>query len=316
MAAELSIVIVNWNGGRLLRRCIESIAQSPPSVAYEIVVVDNASSDGSVGWLGSDDPKAALAGATLRVIANRENVGYGRANNQAIAESQASLVLLLNADTEVRPGALDTLVATLGAHPRAAACGPRLLNTDGSLQPSVWPNPPTPWEIIVAGLGLWRLVPPRARGEWLLGRHWDHARRRIVPGLFGAALLVRRPVFSRVGGFDERFHMYGEDDEWCLRVRRAGWRLLFEPSAVVVHHGGRFSERRWGSGERRRVQLESYFRFQRLCLSHPHRVANLLAGALVAALHWGWRRLRGRPAGDAGLTLAMSLAELKRGREA
>jgi len=315
-AAELSIVIVNWNGGELLRRCIESILRAPPRLPYEIVVVDNASSDGSVRWLRSSDLADRLAGVALHVIENADNVGFARANNQAIARTQGPLVCLLNPDAEVLPGALDTLVATLRAGADIGACGPRLLNTDGSLQPSVWRNPPTPWEIVVAGLGLWRLMPRRARGEWLLGRHWDHARRRTAPVLFGAAILVKRAVFSQVGGFDERFHMYGEDDEWCLRVRRGRWRLVFEPSASVVHHGSRLSLLRWGSLGKLRVQLEGNFRFQRVCLSRPHRVANLLAMCLVAALQWVWRRARRRPTAETALILATSLAELGRtGRE-
>jgi GT2 family glycosyltransferase len=309
---ELSIIIVNWNGGELLRRCITRIAQAPPSLAYEIVVVDNASSDESVSWLRSDDVAASLAPATLHVIENSENVGFGRANNQAIASSHGSLVFLLNADTEVLPGAMDTLIATLRGDAHIAACGPRLLNTDGSLQPSAWRNPPTPWEIVIAGVGLWRLIPRRARGELLLGRHWDHARRRAVPMLFGAALLAKRAVFSELGGLDERFHMYGEDNEWCLRVTRAGWQVVFEPAASVVHHGSQFSLRRWGDRERLRVQLDSYFRFQRVCLSRRHRVGNLLAGCFVMAAHWVWRRLRRQPVDEAALILEMSLADLKR----
>jgi GT2 family glycosyltransferase len=229
---------------------------------------------------------------------------------QSIAAQQ--LLFLLNADTEVLPGAVDMVTATLRAGEHIGACGPRLLNADGSLQPSVWRNPSTPWEIIIAGVGLWRLIPRRTRGELLLGRHWDHASRRTVPMLFGAAILAKRAVFSEVGGFDERFHMYGEDHEWCLRVTRAGWQIVFEPSARVVHHGSQFSLRRWGSRERLGVQLDSYFRFQRLALSRRHRIGNLLAVCFVTALHWVWRRLRGQSTDDVALTLTMHLADLKR----
>ena len=107
------------------------------------------------------------------------------------------------------------MIACLNSDERIGACGPRLLNTDGSLQHSVWRNPPTAWEIIVNGVGLWRLIPRSLRGSLLLGGHWDHATRRSVPMLFGAAILARRKMIDEVGGLDERFHMYGEDYEWC-----------------------------------------------------------------------------------------------------
>ncbi len=312
MVAELTIVVVNWNGGELLRRCLRSIAAAPPSVACEVVVVDNASTDGSVAWLASDEAAALTTAAPLRVIRNADNVGFGRANNQAIGATDAPLVMLLNPDTEVRPRALDALIAAVRSDARIAACGPRLVNPDGSLQPSVWPNPPTPWATVVSGLGVWRLIPRRPRGEWLLGRHWDHARRRTVPLLFGAAVLVRRAVFESVGGFDERFHMYAEDNEWCLRVRRAGWSLMFEPAAEIVHHGSHFSLQRWGRHDKLRVQLASDLEFQRLCLPRHHRLANLAAGCLVAGVHTGWRRLRRQSTDDVGLVLDTYWAHLKR----
>lgn len=311
-ASELSILVVNWNGGEVLRRCLASIAAAPPSVAYDVVVVDNGSTDDSVPWLRSGAPAAWLGGARVHVIENTDNAGFSRATNQAIAHSRAPLLLLLNPDTEVTPGAIDRLIAGVASGPRIGACGPRLLNTDGSLQPSVWPNPPTPWHILVAGAGLWRLVPRRARGEWLLGGHWDHARRRRVPMLFGAAILAPQAVFAEVGGLDERFHMYGEDNEWCLRVTRAGWRLMFEPSATVVHHGGHASGQRWDDREKLRVKLDALFRFQRLSLSRPHRLANLGAGCVAAALQWAWRRIRGRPADETALVLDMHARDLAR----
>jgi N-acetylglucosaminyl-diphospho-decaprenol L-rhamnosyltransferase len=312
MAPELSIIMVNWNGGELLRSCLRSIAQSPPSVAYDIVVVDNASSDESVAWLHSGEVAAMLPGIAVHVIENKDNAGFSRANNQAIAYSQAPLLFLLNPDTEVTPGAIDALVACLESDARIGACGPRLLNTDGSLQHSVWRNPPTAWEIVVSGIGLWRLIPRRLRGELLLGGHWDHSRRRPVPSLFGAAVLARRTMIDQVGGLDERFHMYGEDDDWCLRITRAGWLLIFEPGASIVHHGGQFSLLRWDSSEKLRVKLKSSFEFQRRCLSRRQVIANLLAGSAVMTTQRLWRKLRGLPADDVRITQEMFWLELKR----
>lgn len=310
MAVELSIVIINWNGGTLLRRCVESIAQSPPSVSYEIIVVDNSSTDDSLNWLRSDEAKRALPGA-IRLFENSENLGFSKANNQAIAHSDAPLLFLLNNDTEVKPGAIDLLVATLRSEERIGACGPRLIYPDGSLQVSAWRNPPTAWETLISGLRLYLLIPRPIRGELLLGRHWDHSRRRRVGRLSAAALLIRRQVIDEVGGFDERFHMYAEDDELCLRVVRARWWLVFEPDAVVMHRGGGGALTRWSSLERRLRVIDEGLRFQRYSLSRVQVVSNLLANAFVLLLARIWRRLRGGPVIETKMKFELYMKHLK-----
>ena len=312
MAVELSIILVNWNGGELLRSCLKSVAQAPPSIAYEIVVVDNAPSDQSVAWLRGREVAALLPGVNVHVIENAVNEGFSRANNQAMAYSRAPLMFLLNPDTEVTKGAIDTLIACLRSGERIGACGPRLLNTDGSLQHSVWRNPPAAWEIIISGLGLWRLIPRRLRGELLLGGHWDHATRRSVPALFGAAIMAKRKMVDEVGGLDERFHMYAEDFEWCFRVVRAGWQLIFEPAASVMHHGAQFSLQRWTSPEKLRVQMAASLQYQHHCLSRFHHTANLLAMCLVSLMQKSWYKLRGRSAETAQIVWDLHSAELKR----
>ena len=311
-AVSLSIVIVNWNGGELLRRCVESITRWPPSVPFEILIVDNASTDGSAQALMAAKGTGAFNRVRLTLIENDENEGFSRANNRAIARSQADMVLLLNADTEVTPGALDTLISTLHSEALIGACGPRLVNSDGSLQHSAWRNPPTPWEIIVSGIGLWRLIPPGIRGRLLLGGHWDHSTRRSVPMLFGTALLVKRQVVETVGALDERFHMYAEDYEWCLRITRGGWRVAFEPGATIVHHSAQFAMQRWGSQERLRVKLRSAFDFQRYSLSRSHVVTNLVAGCAVSGIQRIWRTLCRRNTEEVDITFEMCAAHLKR----
>ncbi len=304
MAVELAIVIVNWNGGELLRRCIASVLAAPPRVPYEIIVVDNASTDGSREWLAS-------LGERVRLIANVENVGFGRANNQAFAASAAPRLFLLNSDAEVYAGAIDTLIATVNSDARIGACGPRLVNPDGSLQPSVFRNPMNPAEMLAVAFRLYRLLPKRLRGEWLLGFHWDHAHRRRASMLSGAALMARREMIDAVGGFDERFHMYGEDTEWCLRIVRGGWWLLFEPAATVLHHGGQSSAKRWNNLEKMRVVYQGFFRFQRLRLSRAHALANLAAGCFIAAVQHPYRVLRGREADETRLMFQLYAAELR-----
>src|SRR6185295_10271341 len=166
--------MINWNGGGLLRRAIESVIASPPSVEYEIVVVDNNSSDESLTLLRGSELVRSLSGrGRLRIIENLDNRGFGQANNQAFALTDSPLLFLLNPYTEVTAGSIDRLLATLESEARVGAVGPRMLNADGSLQISVWRNPPAAWEILLSQLKLYALLPRRWRGELLLGGHWD-----------------------------------------------------------------------------------------------------------------------------------------------
>jgi GT2 family glycosyltransferase len=302
---QLSIVVVNWNGSQFLRRCVHSIVQSPPSIPFEIIVVDNASTDDSVSWLRETVSQGLLGSVDLRLIENSENVGFGTANNQAFARSDAPLLLLLNNDTEVRSEAIDSLIATVRSSSRIAACGPRMINSDGSLQVSAWRTPPTAWEILISGLRLYWLLPRRVRGELLLGKHWDHSRRRDVGMLSAAALLIKREVINEIGGFDERFHMYAEDDEWCFRARRAGWRLVFEPRATVIHHGARSALARWTEIERQLRIADAGLKYQRHSLSRPHFILNLLANYLVVSLAYLFKSLTGRSTNETRLKLRL-----------
>lgn len=296
----------------MLRRCIASIRESSPRVSYEIVVVDNASTDGSIDWLRTDIAEQASINARTTLIENSENLGYGMACNQVFAQNDAPLIFLLNNDTEVRPGAIDSLITTLKSRERIGVCGPRILNPDGSVQVSAWRNPPAAWAILLSGLRLHKLMPASVSGELLLGRHWNHARRRRVGMLSGAAMLVKREVINDVGGFDERFHMYAEDDEWCLRTTRAGWWLVFEPDAVVMHHGAHGASSRWNDLERSRRITDEGLRFQSLCLSRFQVAGNTLANCLVVSLAYAWRKLTGRPTAEARMKLGLYAKYLKR----
>ncbi len=323
MPPELSVVIVNWNGGELLRRCVESVYAAPPSVPYDLYIVDNASTDESLAWVRGEAAQTAAVVARgdhnstttrpcLYLIENADNRGFGQANNQAFALTNAPLLLLLNPDTAVTPGAIDRLIETLRQDRHTGACGPRLLNADGSLQISVWRNPPTWWAMIMEAFKLHRLLPRRWGGELLLAGHWAHNRRRAVNMLSGAAMLVRRETIAGVGGFDERFHMYGEDNEWCLRMVRAGWRLVFEPEAIVWHHGAQSSLKRWTSLEKLKVQTDADLFFQRQCLSRPRALTNLVTQWSLLKLQQTWRGWRGKPNEEVALVQHLLADELKR----
>ncbi|HEX2271419.1 MAG TPA: glycosyltransferase family 2 protein [Pyrinomonadaceae bacterium] len=294
MPYELSIIIVNWNGGNLLRRCVETIVTSLPAASYEIVIVDNASADDSLEHLRCSELLAPLlSNQQLRILQNSENRGFGAANNQGFAATDSPFVFLLNLDTEVGPGTIDTLMQAMAADETIGVCGPKILNPDGSLQISAFFNPPRVWHTVLSQLKLYLLLPPRIRGELLLGRHWDHNRRRSVPMLSGAAMLARRKMIDEVGGFNERFHMYSEDTEWCWRITKANWKLMFVPEAVLLHHGAESSKKRWSSQERLRVRLEANFKFEHTVLPRWRVAANQFTNYLVVSAQIAGRKLLG-----------------------
>ena len=311
---ELTIIIVNWNTGGLLRECIESIWRHPPRVGYEVIVVDNASTDESLALLREAVSQRSEGAGRIRLIENDLNLGFAKANNQAIAVSDAPLLLLLNPDTRVEPGAIDALLASIRSQSRMGACAPRLLNADGTLQPNVWPVPPTVSYILCDGLRLYHLLPKRVRANWLLGAHWDHATRRQVAAFWGTAMMVRREMIEDVGALDESFEMYGEDCEWCVRMGQRGWLLYFEPAAEIIHYGGRSAAKRWTEDELWLLKAETNIRFQQRVLPPFKFVLNQLAYAFVLSLMSAKCVVRQKPANSlmeaVGLHLGYARREL------
>lgn len=235
MTPLMSIVIVNWNVRSLLRACLESVRRETRAGRFEIVMVDNASTDGSVEMVRREFPEVHL-------IANDVNVGFGRANNQALPCCRGRYLVLLNPDTVVLDGALDRLLDWIEQRPRAAVVGCRLLNSDGSLQR--WTGGAMPTLANVAGhyLLLNHLVPEPLRPRPLF-RVRDTASAERV-GWVSGACLVARVTALRGRLFDESFFMYGEDMELCDRLARDGWQIWFVPTASIVHHHGMSMEQR------------------------------------------------------------------------
>lgn len=215
----VSVAIVNWNTRALLCACLRSLPWESERLALDVVVVDNASADDSVAAVRREFP-------AVRVLRNRDNVGFVRANNQALAAGRGDLLLMLNSDTAVQPGALERLVDVLAAHPEAGAVGPRLLNSDGTHQVSTGPFPR--W------LHRWR--PGRYEAAYLAALE-QRGPLAEVDWLGGAAVLTTRAVLARVGPLDERFYMWYDDLDWGRKLARAGLARLFVADAVVVHHG-------------------------------------------------------------------------------
>lgn len=221
---DLSVVIVNWNTGDLLRKCVDSLRRVRPSFPLEVIVLDNASGDGSARDL-------VWEGDGLRLITHTSNLGFARACNRGIGESHGRYVLLLNPDTQVLPGSLEAILTFMDAHPEAAAAGPALLNPDGSLQPSGGRLPSLRGLLAIHPLIARLLRPP----EDPLRRR-DFTRVAEVEEVSGACLLMRRSAWEAVGPLDEAYFLYFEELDWCLRLKRQGGKVYYLPQARVLHH--------------------------------------------------------------------------------
>ncbi len=250
---DLGIVIVNWNTRDLLRNCLRSLAHAT-GVSYQIVVVDNASDDGSAEMVRREFPHVTL-------IANDENRGYPAANNQGLRllgferdgpDDAPRYALALNPDTVVPPGALHEMVAYMDADPRIGAAGPKLVLLDGSLDLACRRSFPTPEISFYRMVGLSKLFPHSRRfGRYNL-TYLDPDVETEVDSVVGAFMIVRREAIQRVGLFDEAFFMYGEDLDWAYRIKQAGWTVMYNPRVTVTH------VKRAASRQSRRAQREFY----------------------------------------------------------
>lgn len=231
---KLSIIIVGWNTCEDLARCLQSIRQYPPSQTHEVIVVDNASTDDTADMIRKNWPHVTL-------LANAVNRGFAAANNQGLAKATGQYILLLNADTIVRAGALETMIRFMDDHGNVGICGPLLRNCDGTTQPSVRQFPDFRSALyrntIFGSIGLFRR---RYRRYMMCDFAYD--RPCDVDQVMGAALMTRRSIVEEVGPLDERFFMYFEEVDFCYRVKHAGWRVVFIPQAQITHRGGASAE--------------------------------------------------------------------------
>ncbi len=233
MSARLSVIVVNFNGGSTVRQCLEHLWPQIPEGAdgCEVALVDNASSDRSADGLERAFP-------ALRIIRNHENVGFARANNQAIVDTTGEYVLLLNPDVVLAPGALSTALAYMDGHGDVSILGPKILLPDGRLDPAAHRSFKTPMTYLYRMAGLSRLFPRnRIFGRYYL-TYLDENSIADVDSVVGAFLLIRRSVIDEIGMLDERFFMYCEDEDWCWRVKQAGGRVVYHPGVVAHHRKG------------------------------------------------------------------------------
>lgn len=228
---QFSVVIVSWNVRDLLRRAIASVLREAKEVALEVFVVDNASKDGSAEMVREDFP-------SVRLIANEKNFGFAAACNQAIRESRGEYVLLLNPDTELRSGALQALARFFASYPSAGVVGGKILNSDGSIQPSVRRFPTLASQVLIL-LKLHRVFPRLSALRRYFANDFDYSRAQEADQVMGAFFCVPAHLWNAVGLFDERFFVWFEEVDFCKRVRDAGFSVFYAPDAVAIHHGGR-----------------------------------------------------------------------------
>ncbi len=288
----LSVLIVSYNTRAMTLDCLYKLYASLEGLTAEVIVVDNASQDGSAEAVAEAFP-------AVRLVLGKTNAGFGAANNLAMRMATGHYFLLLNSDAFPHAGCLPTLVRYLDDHPQVGVAGPRLVNADGSLQRSCWrfPSPLRAWLDSFWITNLLNFHP--ALDDY---RHWPHDTEREVDFVIGACLLVRREVYEQVGGFDERFFMYQEETDWQLRIKQAGWRVMFTPAGTVTHLGG-------ASGKDEAVAINRIFfeSLDRYNLKHhggvgfaSNRAAQVVGAALRVAC-WaaltllpGGRRVRAR----------------------
>jgi GT2 family glycosyltransferase len=230
----VSVIIVNWNTRDILRDCLRSVYEQTRGISFEVIVIDNASSDGSVAMVKAEFPQVVL-------IENRDNRGFAAANNQGMAIARGRYCLLLNSDTVVLDGAIQKTIAFADQHPKAAVVGCRVLNRDLTLQPTCFMFPSV-LNMFLSMSYLYKAF-PRSRffgREFMTG--WNRNDIRSVETVTGCFMLVRREAIEPVGVMDEGFFMYAEETDWCRRFQQAGWVNLFYPDAHIIHLGGQSTQ--------------------------------------------------------------------------
>lgn len=224
----VSILIVNWNSKDLLRECLLSIRRTCAELPVQIVVVDGGSFDGCAEMLVSEFPE-------VEFVQSKDNIGFGRANNLGLTRVTGEAVLVLNPDTEVQPGAMQTLLEELRRRPDAGIVSPRLLNTDRTLQSSVHALPRPVRQALDSEI-LRRALSPYAL--WAPPSDFAPPETVAVEAVAGTCMLMWTKTFRDVGAFTPEYFMYAEDMDLCFKVLRAGYRIYHVPAAEVVHHGG------------------------------------------------------------------------------
>jgi hypothetical protein len=230
----ISVVIVTWNGKNYAMECLESLYSCGLKVPFEVLVVDNASTDGTPDAIRDSFPQ-------VNVIETGANLGFAKGNNIGIARSRGKYICCINSDVVVYPGCIERMLALMEADEKIGMMGPKMLCADGQVGVSVT-RLPTVWNTLCSALALSNLIPNSSRLSGFTGRRNSVSAAEDVEVLAGWFWMISRAALGQVGGLDERFFMFGEDLDWCYRFRKAGWRVVFCGEAESLHYGGGSSE--------------------------------------------------------------------------
>lgn len=290
--ADLSIVTVNWKVADLVGELLGSIQANRDDLAIEIYVVDNDSGDAIESVVAKFRAQSDIPTTLIR---NDRNLGFAKANNLAIRRCSGRVVALLNPDTRVTKGALSRIIEWMATRPDVGIVGPKLLNPDGSVQPSVrrFPGLLDQSMILLKLHHLWPSAPPFKR---YMAEGFDYEQEQDVDQLMGAALFIRRRVFEGIGLLDERFFIWFEEVDFCKRAKQAGWGVVYFPSAAVIHHGGKsfaqamtFKKQRYFT-----ASMATYFKKHRGVLTLLILAVPMLIGLGAAATLSLWKSLNGK----------------------
>ena len=236
---RLSIIIVSYNVKAYLEKCLLSVQKALVGISHELFVIDNASTDGSAALVKERFPDVTL-------IENPENIGFARAINCALKKAEGEYIALLNPDTLVQKDTFTLLLEAFEQNPEAGMIGCKILNEDGSLQVSCRRSLPTPWVAFTRMTGLSTIFPKSRLFARYNLTYLDPDSIEEVDAISGSFMTVRKKTLDTIGYLDERFFMYGEDLDWCFRIKQAGWKILYYPKTSIIHYKGKSAdERQW-----------------------------------------------------------------------
>jgi GT2 family glycosyltransferase len=264
---EISVVIVTWNCRQMLKDCLQSLRDQLPAKSGEIIVVDNASSDGTADLVRREFPE-------VKLFENHSNLGFAKGNNVGLQASRGKYVCLINPDVVVAGNCLSSMIDYMDRRPGIGMLGPQIIGLDGLVQRSCM-REPTLWNQFCRALALDTLVKRSHLFGGYLMHDFSHSETRDVEIINGCFWMVRQEALQQVGLLDSNFWMYGEDLDWCRRFRTAGWRVVFFPAAQAVHCGG---------GSSRNAPLSCYIQMQRSDLRYWRKYHGLLSTFCYLAL--------------------------------
>ena len=233
---DISIIIINYNVKEFLQNLLNSISKASLNIASEIIIVDNASDDGSVEWIKEKFPSAQL-------ISNKKNLGFGKANNQALKIAKGKYNILINPDTIVREDTFDNLIRFFEENLEVGLAGCKILNPDGSLQLACRRSFPGPWTSFCKVTGLSNLFPNSKLFASYNLTYLSEDKTYEVDAISGSFMMMRKEVYDKVGGFDEEFFMYGEDLDLCYRIQKSGYKVFYVHTTQIIHYKGESTKR-------------------------------------------------------------------------